>query len=73
MTSGHLDGPDLQSLLINPNVDLTPDAPFGAAMLTGIPLAFALHLDASAVHQQVQRALGTTVGNVHCQRLLAAG
>jgi hypothetical protein len=31
-------------------------------MFTGIPLAFALHLDAGAVHQQVQRTLGATVG-----------
>jgi len=43
-------------LLVNSNVDLAPDAPFRAAMLAGIPLPFALDLDAGAVDQQVQWA-----------------
>ena len=45
-----LDGPDLQCLLVDPEVDLAPHTPFRAAMLACVPLAFALHLDAGAVH-----------------------
>ena len=52
---GDLHGPNLQRFLINPQMDLAPDAPFRAAMLAGVPLAFALDLDAGAVDQQVQR------------------
>ena len=45
-----MDGSDLQRLLVDPEVDLAPDALFGAAMLARIPLTFALNLDAGAVH-----------------------
>ena len=45
-----LDGPDLQCLLVDPEVDLAPHTPFRAAMLARVPLAFALHLDAGAVY-----------------------
>jgi len=41
-------------------------------MLAGVPLPFALDLDASAVNQQVQRAVRTAVGDVDLQGLLAA-
>jgi hypothetical protein len=51
-------------LLINANVDRTPNAPFGAAMLARIPLAFSFDLDAGAVDQQVQRALRAAIRNV---------
>lgn len=54
---GDLDGSDLQRLLVDPEMDLAPDPPFRAAVLAGVPLTFALHLDAGAVHQQAQRAL----------------
>jgi putative transposase len=40
VATGDLDRPDLQRLLINSDVDLTPDAAFGAAVLAGVPLAF---------------------------------
>jgi len=43
--------------LIDPDVDLAPDPPFRAAMLAGVPLAFALDLDARAVDQQVERTV----------------
>ena len=64
-TAGELDGTDLQRLLIDPEVDLSPDPPFGTAVLAGIPLPFALDLDAGAVDQQMQRALGAAIGGVH--------
>jgi hypothetical protein len=51
-----LDGADLQRFLINPNVDLAPQAAFWATMLTGIP--FALSFDACAIDQKVQRPCG---------------
>ena len=54
---GDLDGPDLQCFLVDPEVNLAPDPSFCTAMLAGMPLAFTLHLDASAVDEQVQRAL----------------
>ena len=68
-----LHGPNLQRFLINPQMDLAPDAPFRAAKLAGVPLAFALDLDAGAVDQQVQWLFGAAVGDVHGQGLLAAG
>jgi hypothetical protein len=37
---GDLDGSDLQRFLVDPEVDLAPDPPFGAAMLAGEPFAF---------------------------------
>ena len=53
MAPGDLDSADLQRFLINPEMDLAPDPPLGTAMLAGVPLAFALNLDAGAVDQQV--------------------
>lgn len=70
---GDLDGSNFQCFLIDPEVDLAPDAAFRATMLAGVPLAFALDLDARAVDEQVQRALRPTVGDVDGQGLLAAG
>jgi hypothetical protein len=67
-----LDRPDLQRLLVDPEVDLAPDPPFGAAMLARVPLALTLDLDPSAVDQKVQRTLRPLMGNVHGKRLLAA-
>jgi len=43
---GDLDGSDLQRFLVDPEVDLAPDAAFRATMLAGVPLAFAFDLDA---------------------------
>lgn len=50
---GDLDRPNLQCSLVNPEVDLAPDAAFRATVLACVPLAFALNLDARAVNQQV--------------------
>ena len=45
-----LDCPDFQRLFINADVDLAPDAPFGAAVLARVLFALTLDLDAGAVH-----------------------
>jgi hypothetical protein len=71
IAGGELGGPDFQCLFINSDVALAPDTPLRVTMLAGIPLAFALDLDACAVDQQVQRTACSTVGNVYLQGLLA--
>ena len=40
--------PNFQRLLVNSDVDLAPDAAFGAAVLARVPLPFALDLDPGA-------------------------
>lgn len=70
MAPGDLDGPNFQRLLVDPEVNLAPDPPFGAAMFAGVPLALTLDLDPCAVDQQIERALGTAIRDVHCQGLL---
>lgn len=54
MAPGDLDGPDLQRLFVDAEMDLAPQASFRAAMLARMPLSFTLGLDAGAVDQQVQ-------------------
>ena len=49
VAGGELGGADFQCFLIDPDVDLAPDAPFGTAMLAGVPLAFPFDLDPGAV------------------------
>lgn len=53
MVSGDLDGPDLQRLLVNAELDIAPDQPLAATMLARMPFDSILDLDASAVDQQV--------------------
>jgi hypothetical protein len=85
VTAGDLDGSDFQRLLINADVDLAPNAPFWAAMLARVSLAFPFNLDAGAIHcpavvclqtkrrnKQVQRALRAAIRNVRRKCLLAA-
>ena len=43
------DGSNLQRFFIDSCVYLASDAPFGTAMLAGVPLAFTLDLDAGAI------------------------
>lgn len=43
-----LDGPNLQRLLIDPEVDLAPQAPLGTAVLPGVPFSLAFRLVAGA-------------------------
>mgnify|MGYP003116902285 CR=1 FL=1 len=50
VAAGDLNCSDFQRLLINADVDLGPDAPFGAAVLPSVPFAFTLDLDAGAIH-----------------------
>lgn len=57
MAPGDLDGMNLQRFLVCPEVDLAPDAPFGAAVFARVPFAFALDLDPGAIDKKVQRAL----------------
>ena len=72
MATSDLDGPNLQCLLVHPEVYLAPDAVFRPIMLACMPLAFSLDLDTRAVDQQVKRPTEAAIGNVHGQRLLAA-
>jgi hypothetical protein len=66
VAGGELGRPQFQRLLIDPDADLAPVEPWfrhrfekpwrgslGAAMLAGVPLAFALDLDARAVDQKM--------------------
>ena len=69
---GDLNSPNLQCFLIDAKVDFAPDPPLRAAMLAGVPFAFALNLDAGAIDQQVQRTLGAAIGDVDGQGFLAA-
>ncbi len=57
VAAGDLDHPDLQRVLVDPEMDLAPDAAFCTAVLARVPLAFPLDLDACAIDQQVQRTL----------------
>ncbi len=61
--TGDLDGPNFERLLVDADVDLAPETALRATMFAGVPLAFTFGLDASAVDQEVQRALGATVSN----------
>jgi len=85
VAAGDFDRSDFQRMLINADVDLAPDASFGAAMLARVPLAFPFDLDAGAIHcpavvslqtmsadKQVQWALRAVIWNVHGKCLLAA-
>ena len=51
---GHFNGLDFQRGRVNSKVDLAPLATVVGPMLFGLPLAFAKHLDARAVDQEVQ-------------------
>ena len=68
-----LDSADLQCFLVNPEVDLAPDTPFGATVFTSVPLAFALDLDPGTIKQKVQRPLGPAIWDVHGECLLETG
>lgn len=51
---GHFDSPDFQRRRIDAKMGLAPLATVARAVLLRLPLAFAEHLDAGAVDQQVQ-------------------
>lgn len=52
---GDLIGPYLQRIRVNPQVYLAPLAPLLGLVLLAFPVTLAQILDASAVHEQVQR------------------
>ena len=70
VAGGELGRTDFQGFLVDPDVDLAPDAPFRAPVLTGVPLAFTLDLDPGAVYQQVQGTVRAAIGDVDLQGLL---
>lgn len=71
VAAGDLEGPHLQRFLVDPDVYLAPDAPLGAAVLAGVPLALTLGLDAGAVDQQVQRPVTAAIRG--CSHSASAG
>ena len=60
---------DLQRFHVDPEVNLAPDPPLRATMLAGVSLAFALNLDARAVHcPAVYHAVMSRKGTSRCSR-----
>lgn len=68
---GHLDRPDFQRGRVNAKVDLAPLATVVGTMLLRLPLAFAQHLDACTVDQQVQSRRRRLRSDRHRKTLLA--
>lgn len=70
-----LDGTNLQRFLVDPDVYFAPNPALRPAVLAGIPLAFALRLDARAVDQKVQRTGSTAIrqANFKCRLAAAKG
>ena len=56
VVGGHADGPYLQRLCVNTDVQFAPLAAALGSMLFALPLAFAKELDARGIDQQVQPA-----------------
>jgi hypothetical protein len=71
VAGGELGSPDFQCFLVDPDVDLAPDPTFGPAVLSRVPLTFALDLDAGAVDQEMERPRRAAIGDVDLQGLLA--
>ena len=69
---GELDGPDIRGGGVHCQMHLAPLATTLNTMLAGLPFAVAKKLDAGTVHQQIQRPVGTTIGNLHLEGLLPA-
>lgn len=53
-------------------MDVAPLATTSNAMLASVPFAIAEKRDAGAVHEQVERAVGTAIRDLDRQRLLSA-
>ncbi len=71
-TGGKFQGGDIRSDCVHSKVDFAPLVPPLNTMLADLPLAIAEELDAGAVHEQVQRPIGTSVGNLNGQYLLTS-
>ena len=69
---GELDRTDVGCSRVHGQMYFAPLASALNTMLRSLPLAIAEELDASAVHEQVQRSVSTAVGNLNCQGLLPA-
>lgn len=69
-TGGKFHGADVRSGCVHCKMDLTPLAPPLNTMLADLPLAISEELNAGAVHEQVQRRIGTPVGDLNGQCLL---
>jgi hypothetical protein len=64
VAGGELCSSDPQCFLIDPDEDLAPNTALRAAVPAGVPLPFALDLDAGAIDQKIERPLRTTVGEL---------
>ena len=62
---GYFHRPDLERGRVDPEVHLAPLAAIVRAMLFRLPFAFAQHLDARAVHQQMQACRSRRGANGH--------
>lgn len=69
---GRLHCPNVGGGRVHGQMDLAPVASTLNAVLKGVPLALALHLDNRAVDEQVQRAFRSPVEDVEGQHLLTA-
>ena len=69
---GEFHGADVRCGRVHRQMHLAPLAAPLDAVLAGLPLAVAKELDPCAVHQQVERAVGAAVGDLHSQCLLSA-
>ncbi len=67
---GHLHGSDLERGRVDPKVHLAPLAAILRPVLLRLPLTFAQHLDARAVHQQMQSGRGRYCPDGNLKRLL---
>lgn len=65
-------GADVRSGCVHCKMDLAPLAPPLNTMLADLPLAISEELNAGAVHEQVQRPIGTPVGDLNGQCLLTS-
>ena len=72
VAAGDFDGPYFQGFFIDAYVNLTPDAAFGAPVLSGVPFAFTFGLDPCAINKEVQWPCGTAIRQAHVQCLLTS-
>lgn len=68
---GDFDGPNLQRLGIDGQMDIAPLTPVLGAVFLAFPFPFAQKLDAGAVDQQIQRRAAGPVRQLHLESLLA--
>lgn len=64
---GNLHSPDFHRSFINPDMELAPDPAFRTTMLAGVPFAFSLDLDPSAVDQKMKRPTRAAIRDIDRQ------